>query len=48
MDKSGLPDIYTGSPRYCSLWALGVYIKQTKNAHVTTIMYYLVTVYLSI
>ena len=32
MDTSGLPDIYTLSPR-----ALGVYIRQTTRAHVTTI-----------
>ena len=32
MGTRGLPDIYTLSPR-----ALGVYIRQTTRAHVTTI-----------
>ena len=35
----GLPDIYTLSPRACGPCALGVYIRQTTRAHVTTIQY---------
>ena len=39
MGTSGLPDIYTLSPRACGPRALGVYIRQTTLAHVTTIQY---------
>ena len=37
MGTRGLPDIYTLSPRACGPRALGVYIRQTTRAHVTTI-----------
>ena len=37
MGTCGLPDIHTLSPRACGPRALGVYIKQTTRAHVTTI-----------
>ena len=37
MGTHGLPDIYTLSPRACGPRALGVYIRQTTRAHVTTI-----------
>ena len=37
MGTHGLPDIYTLSPRVCGPRALGVYIRQTTCAHVTTI-----------
>ena len=37
MGTRGLPDIYTLSPRACGPHALGVYIRQTIRAHVTTI-----------
>ena len=37
MGTRGLPDIYTLSPRACGPRALGVYIRQTTHAHVTTI-----------
>ena len=37
MGTSSLPDIYTLSPRACGPRALGVYIRQTTRAHVTTI-----------
>ena len=40
MSTSGLPDIYTLSPRPR---ALGVYIRQTTRAHVTTILFIYVT-----
>ena len=36
MGTRGLPDIYTLSPRACGPQALGVYIRQTTLAHVTT------------
>ena len=39
MGTRGLPDIYTLSPRACGPRALGVYIRQTTRAHVTTIYY---------
>ena len=39
MGTRGLPDIYTLSPRACGPRALGVYIRQTTRAHVTTIHY---------
>ena len=39
MGTCGLPDIYTLSPRACGPRALGVYIRQTTRAHVTTIQY---------
>ena len=39
MGTRGLPDIYTLSPRACGPRALGVYIRQTTRAHVTTIQY---------
>ena len=37
MGTHGLPDIYTLSPWACGCCALGVYIRQTTHAHVTTI-----------
>ena len=37
MCTHGLPDMYTLSPWACGPWALGVHIKQTTHAHVTTI-----------
>ena len=37
MGTCGLSDIYTLSPQACSSRALGVYIRQTTHAHVTTI-----------
>ena len=37
MGTRGLPDICTLSPRACSPRALGIYIRQTTRAHVTTI-----------
>ena len=37
MGTHGLPDIYTLSPQACSPCSLGVYIRQTTRAHVTTI-----------
>ena len=39
MSTCGLPDIYTLSPRACGPRALGVYIRQTTRAPVTTIQY---------
>ena len=39
MDTHGLPDIYTLGPRACGPRTLGVYIRQTTRAHVTTIYY---------
>ena len=46
MGKSGLPDIYTQSPRAPGLRAEGVYIRQTTSAHITTIMSHLVIGYI--
>ena len=37
MGTRGLSDIYTLSPQACGPRALGVYIRQTTRAHVTTI-----------
>ena len=48
MRTHGLPDmysiiyyyyylLYTRSPQTCGPWALGVHIRQTMSAHVTTI-----------
>ena len=45
MGKSGLPDIYTQSPRATGPRAEGVYIKQNTSSHVTTIMWHLVMGY---
>ena len=45
MSTRGLPDIYTLSPRACGPHALGVYIRQTTRAHVTTIQYNIIYLY---
>ena len=42
MDRSGLPDINTLSPRACGPQALGVYIRQAMSAHVTIVICHLV------
>ena len=42
MGRSGLPDIHTQSTRAAGPRAEGVYIRQTMNAPVTTVMYQLV------
>ena len=46
MGTRGLPDIYTLSPRACGPRALGVYIRQTTHAHVTTIQYTCIYIYI--
>ena len=43
MCTRGLPDIYTLSPRACGPRALGVHIRQTTHAYVTTITCTMVT-----
>ena len=38
MDKSGLPDMYTQSPRTAGPRAEGVHIRQTTSGHSITVM----------